>query len=49
MSSARVRQELNHFFCERPVLTKPIQLVSIGHEVHFDVYLECSQKKSWVS
>ena len=37
------------FFCERPVLTKPILLVSIGQDVHFDVYLECLQKKSWVS
>ena len=26
------------------MLTKPILLVSIGQEVHFDVYLECSQK-----
>ena len=40
---------IKSFFCECPVLTKPIQLVSIGQEVHFDVYLECSQKESWVS
>ena len=31
-------------FCERPILTKPILLVSTGQDVHFDVYLECSQK-----
>ena len=40
----------NYFFpCERPILSKPILLDSIGQDVHFDVYLECSQKKSWVS
>ena len=27
---------IKSFFCECPVLTKPIQLVSIGQEVHFD-------------
>ena len=51
------KSELNHFFCKRPVLTKPIQLVSIGQDVHFDVYLECSQKslgchkfiQSWIA
>ena len=35
---------IKSFFCKRPVLTKPIQLVSIGQEVHFNVYLECLQK-----
>ena len=40
----------NYFFsCERPILSKPIRLDSIGEDVHFDVYLQCSQKKSWVS
>ena len=40
----------NYFFpCERPILSKPIRLDSIGEDVHFDVYLQCSQKQSWVS
>ena len=39
----------NFFSCERPILSKPIWLDSIGEDVHFDVYLQCSQKKSWVS
>ena len=36
-------------FFKCPILTKPILLVSIGQEVHFSIYIECSQKKSWVS
>ena len=40
----------NYFFsCERPILSKPIWLDSIGEDVHFDVYLQCLQKKSRVS
>ena len=40
----------NYFFsCERHILSKPKRLDSIGEDVLFDVYLQCSQKKSWVS
>ena len=35
---------IKSFFGEHPGLTKPIQLVSIGQDVYFDVYLECLQK-----
>ena len=34
---------------QTPILSNPILLDSIGQDVHFDVYLECSQRKSWVS
>ena len=45
-------EELNHFFLQTSYTNQQyVLLVStpIGQEVHFDVYLECLQKKSWVA